>query len=305
MISIVLIFIAAVIHSSFSGDCYVMQYQSISIRWSKSEYLIVAEESCVINVTCRCSFGRPMWRGTRGALILSSAVYCKDNGTSCPSDTITSYSEDLFVFTDLTNYVVNESTILQCGNEIDNFAQAIEIVITQVDTSASCLPMPSASYSPTPTSHSPTPSHTPFLSQSPSPSPSHIFSLSPSPFFPSFVTSFPLLSSTQLTQHDTPGIVLTKCGIVVTETNVVTSTILNSPSGTDFPGKVEAQIERCIKENYLAVILVVFGIAVPMIVIIIILSVLLCVAKRRPCMQKSMRKDDDVAYFNQSAVNNI
>ena len=124
-----IIIIYAYIYSTSTG--YVMQYQSISIRWSKSEYLIVAEESCVINVTCRCSFGRPMWRGTRGALILSSAVYCKDNGTSCPSDTITSYSEDLFVFTDLTNYVVNESTILQCGNEIDNFAQAIEIVITQ------------------------------------------------------------------------------------------------------------------------------------------------------------------------------
>ena len=112
-----------------------MQYQSISIHWSKSEYLIVAEESYVINVTCRCSLGMPMWRGTRGTLILSSAVYCKDNGTSCGTDTtsINYYHEGLFVFTDLTNYKVNESTILRCGNEIDldNFAQVIAIFITQ------------------------------------------------------------------------------------------------------------------------------------------------------------------------------
>ena len=119
-----IIIIYVYIYSKSSG--YVMQYQSLS------EYLIIAEESYVISVTCRCSIGTPIWRGTGGTKIPSSAVYCKDNGTSCGSTYIETYQgEGYFVFTDLTNYIVNESTILQCGNEIYNFAQAIAIVITQ------------------------------------------------------------------------------------------------------------------------------------------------------------------------------
>ena len=69
---IIIIIICMYIYSNSSG--YVMQYPSLSDRWSKSEYLIIAEESYVINVTCRCSLNRPVWTGTNGTKIHSSAA---------------------------------------------------------------------------------------------------------------------------------------------------------------------------------------------------------------------------------------
>ena len=122
-----ILFICIILLKS-SGN--VVQHHSISELWPDSEYLIVANESYVINVTCRCSLETPTWTGTDGNMISSSDVYCHDNGTSCKHNYISTAKDGLYVFTDLTNYIVNESTVLQCGNIISNFAKAIVILIT-------------------------------------------------------------------------------------------------------------------------------------------------------------------------------
>lgn len=294
MICMVLIFLVTGLHSGDSStidypDCNVVQHHSVSDLWSYSEYLIVANKSYVINVTCRCSLERPVWTGTNGNMISSSDVYCYDNGISCEHNYISTPEEGLYVFTDLTNYKVNESTILQCGNIKSNFAKALVILISPIYTATSCSQTPSLL-------HSPTPSLIPSLSFSPSLSPMSSSSLSffhpssslpPSQSFPSFMTTLTTPSSGKssplFTEYEFPLIVSTKRSTVVTVTNVITiMNTVNTSTATNIPDISTSEVtqnEDCVKENYL--IMVVLGIAIPMMAIITILSILLCVAVRR------------------------